>query len=52
MPQAIDAFINAKDYNEVDKAKKDILLLFENICKKNLIDGGKSSLIFKSLTSK
>ena len=52
MPQAIDAYINAKDYNEVDNAKKEILSLYENdIRKKNLIDGGKSSLIFKSLTS-
>lgn len=52
MPQAVDAFITAKDYNEVDNAKKEIIKLYENdIRKKNLVNGGKSSLVFKSLTS-
>ena len=52
MPQAVDAFITAKNYNEVDNAKKEIITLYENdIRKKNLVNGGKSSLVFKSLTS-
>lgn len=52
MPQAIDAYINTKDFSEVDNVKKEIISLYENdIRKKNLINGGKSSLIFKSLTS-
>ena len=52
MPQAIDVFINEKNYSEVDKIKKDILVLYENdIRKKNSINNSKSSLIFKSLAS-
>ena len=52
MPQAIDVFINEKNYSEVDKIKKDILVLYENdIQKKNSINNSKSSLIFKSLAS-
>lgn len=50
MPQAIDAYINKKDYNEVDIVKREILNLYENdIRKKNSKDGGNTSAIFKTL---
>ena len=52
MPQAIDAYIKTNDYTEVDNAKKEILNLYENdIRKKDLVNGRKSSLVFKTLTS-
>ena len=52
MPQAVDSFITTKNYINVDNSKKEILALYENdIRKKDLVNGRKSSLIFKTLTS-
>lgn len=51
MPQSIDEFIKKKNYEASDIVKREILKLYEeDIRKYDLIDRGKASAIYKTLT--
>lgn len=51
MPQSIDEFIKKKNYEASDIVKREILKLYEEDIKKyDLIDRGKASTIYKTLT--
>lgn len=52
MPTAVDAYVQGKDYSQIDRAKKAILHLYTNDLKKHdSEDGDRAEVIFKSLPS-
>ena len=52
MPTAVDAYVQGKDYSQIDRAKKTILRLYINDLKKHdVINGDRAEVVFKSLPS-
>lgn len=52
MPTAVDAYVQGKDYSQIDRAKKAILRLYINDLKKHdNEDGDRAKVVFKSLPS-
>ena len=52
MPTAVDAYVQGKDYSQIDRAKKAILRLYINdLQKHDGEDGDRAEVVFKSLPS-
>lgn len=50
MPQAVSAYVEGKDFRTIDRAKRNIIKLYEQDLKKyDSEDGDRASLVFKSL---
>ncbi len=50
MPQAVEAYVDGKNYKQIDRVKKGILRLYTNDLKKHdSEDGDKAEVVFKSI---
>ena len=50
MPQAVEAYVNGKNYKQIDRVKKGILRLYTNDLKKHdSEDGDRAEVVFKSI---